>query len=162
MGMWISTGIGPFRVGTSLGGGKPSPPSTPLQKRQHRNALITLGVCLAFGWVSPFLMIFVTFVAIGISGVVTERNWNRRLATGPNPARILNAGGEGFYEAQAQRLRGQHLAGKKITHRAAQIIAARPDLEYVIYPERRVDPNEYLTAEDKDWLARFGSDAGEA
>jgi hypothetical protein len=159
MSLWIGTRIGPAYVGRSLRGEAPEP------KSPFTRAVWPIwGVLLLITFfVAPFVtavLLLGAFPLLLACAVAETRHGKPRKVK--DPGRVMRAGLPGFYEEQAQRLRLQHLAGRKVTNRARHIIERRPDLEYVIFPERRpVDPYQFFTPEDWQWAAQYtGDDLG--
>lgn len=90
--IYVSTRVGPFRVGTSLGGGssRPRAPLPPRERRANRNMLLTLLVCLCFGWIQPFVMIFVSLIAMGIACHISWKRWDAREAAAKEAAATVH------------------------------------------------------------------------
>lgn len=149
MASWISTGIGPFRVGRSFRGDDFE------ARSQFTRRVIPI-------W---FLAILITFFTVPVVTAV--------LILGLFPLVIACVIAETTYRTPASKaarqaksaleLRAQHLAGRKVTNRAAALIRVRPELEFVIYPERKpLDPFPYFTDSDRGWFTRHGGDIPEA
>src|SRR5882724_5027854 len=169
---WISTGVGPFGVGTRIGGGKQRELRSPFARGAIGIwGLLVIITFLTVPVVSAFLIVGLIplFIACMIAEVThktpeqkAERAKNKAATRDPALA-LSQVGQPAWYEAQAANLRAQHLAGRKITHRARTVIKNRPDLEYVIYPERKpVDPFQFFSESDRAWYARMAGDTPEA
>lgn len=165
---WISTGIGPFRVGTRIGGGPQREPRSPFTR-------VALSIWFWLVLITFFTVPVVTavlivgliplFIACMIAEAThkTPEQKAEKAATRDPALSLLRVGSPAWYDAQAANLRAQHLAGRKVTHRARTVIKNRPDLEYVIYPERKpVDPFQYFSESDRAWYERMGNDIPEA
>lgn len=149
MASWISTGIGPFRVGRSFQGNSQDPKSPFV----HRALGIWFLLVIATFFTVPVLtaVLLVGLIPLIIACMVAE-------ATHRTPEQLSER-----QDRQALELRTQHLAGRKTTNRALALIRVRPELEFVIYPERKpLDPFPYFTDSDRGWFTRHGGDIPEA
>jgi hypothetical protein len=165
--MWIGTRVGPLYVGRRIGGGQSADPQSEGAKRLI--AVYFLLILVTFFTVPVVTAVLIVgfpimFIAAMIMEVRHRADVAEEAVSGvktvrtANPGRLGNAGGPGFWEARADMLRAKHLAGRKITNQAKTVIRKRPDLEYVIYPERRpVDPFPFFSEQDREWFSRFGN-----
>lgn len=155
--MWIGTRVGPLYVGRRLGGGQSADPQSEGAKRLIAGYFLLLLVTFFTVPVVTGVLVIgfpVMFIAAMIMEVTHRGHVAEEAVSGIKTDKD---------ERRAQIYRVQHLAGRTVTHRAAKLIARRPDLEFVVYPERKpVDPYQFLTEEDRAWYERFGGDIPEA
>ena len=153
--MWIGTRVGPLYVGRRIGGGPTADPQSEGVRR-------LVGVYFLLVLITFFTVPAVTAVLIiglpvmFITAVVMEMRHRADVAEEA-------VSGLDKDERTAQIYRVQHLAGRTVVHRAAKLIARRPDLEYVIFPERKpVDPHQFFTPEDQEWFERYSGQVPDA
>ncbi|MCW2901556.1 MAG: hypothetical protein JWO67_3821 [Streptosporangiaceae bacterium] len=159
MGMWISTGVGPFRVGrTFRSGGSPDPKS---QGAIRLIALYFLLLLVALFVVPPVAAVLIIgFPVMFITAVAMEVKARRGVRKpGKLVLKLLEHGDWNDAQTQDAMVRRAHWCaarrakGQKIDHTARLVLRRRPDLEYVIYPERRpIGELPFLTEADREWL----------